>query len=189
MRRKTVNPLRDVPGDSSADLVGASSGDPIDALELPCDRPVRDQPRPDQVAAEAERALSALKEQYDGLVANDIAKLRALWQEADQNPDKAEDALTQIFALCHDIKGQAATFGYPLLTDVAALLCGFLRFDGGPTPPKHDEATLSVVAAHIEALDVLLTNKVREQSEGQGVIAALQALIARVRRQSDAHYP
>lgn len=74
--------------------------------------------------ARAEAALAALGGDYLTWAANDIDRLRAAVAalrraEAEQRPDAAR----LVFAIAHDIKGQAATFGYPLLSRCGAALC------------------------------------------------------------------
>ncbi len=161
----------------------------IDALgEPPVGPQERKPPSPtaEQKAANAEKALETLKQQYDELAANDISRIRdslsqARAQDSAENGDTATH-VARIFAVGHDIKGQAATFGYPLLTEVAKLLCEFLRpFQEGDAFP----ATLwPVVEAHAQAMEVVLTHKIHDGPQAQELLDALAALIKRTTNQS-----
>lgn len=72
----------------------------------------------------AEAALAALGGDYPNWARADVHKLRvavaALRRAGDDDRGRAAAA---VFALAHDVKGQAATFGYPLLSRLAMALC------------------------------------------------------------------
>lgn len=79
-----------------------------------------------ELLAKAEAAVEALKEGYrEHLIAagQRLAELRSAYAAG---PDRLETA-RDLDACCHDLKGQAATFGYELVTEVADLLCDVLR--------------------------------------------------------------
>lgn len=68
--------------------------------------------------ARAEAALAALADSYRAWSAADCARLL----EAHQTGDRS-----RVFTIAHDIKGQAATFGFPEITRRAAELCRALE--------------------------------------------------------------
>lgn len=88
------------------------------------------------VIARAEAALAALRDDYLGWVEADLGRLcRVLDRIRGDDDQGGEDcdraAMEEMFAVAHDIKGQAATFGYPLLTELASGFCHLLRDVGG----------------------------------------------------------
>lgn len=73
--------------------------------------------------ARAEAALAALADDYLAWAAGDLVKLRAaLWAH---RPDR-------LFAVAHDIKGQAGTFGFSLITELADRLCRAVKATAAP---------------------------------------------------------
>jgi HPt (histidine-containing phosphotransfer) domain-containing protein len=71
--------------------------------------------------ARAEAALAGLQETYRQWVRADMARLEQAWLDGDR---------AQMFTVAHDMKGQAATFGYPRVTQLAGELCRLLKGDG-----------------------------------------------------------
>lgn len=95
-----------------------------------------DEPFLDPAAlARAEAALDNLAADY----------LR--WLDADLN--RAQDCLAapgddqRLFAILHDIKGQAATFGYPLVSAIAHRLCRDIQ--GGKGASRRLEHGLALI--------------------------------------------
>lgn len=105
-----------------------------------------DLPDPDALAR-AEAALSRLSDDYLSWAEADCAMLRTCVTEIHAHPSEATDGLWRMFRVAHDMKGQAATFGYPLVTEIALRLCR--RIEATPEP---DPAALAVIARHVDAL-------------------------------------
>lgn len=106
-----------------------------------------------RAVASAQSAVGGLAEQYIGWVSADLARLEAAQALIRGADDGA--AMRSAFEIAHVIKGQGGTFGYPLVTEVAGLLCRYLeraqsegRFDPG------------VAAAHLEALTGLVEGRI-----------------------------
>lgn len=81
--------------------------------------------------ARAEAALAALADNYLAWAEADVARLRAALDPF--QPDL-------LFAIAHDVKGQAGTFGFPLITELANRLCRLLESQ----PVDQDGAALLV---------------------------------------------
>lgn len=87
-------------------------GDLLPDLNLPGLDPV--------ALARAEAALAALSDNYLAWADADLARLRAALDPF--RPD-------MLFTIAHDMKGQAGTFGFPLVTELANSLCRLLEGD------------------------------------------------------------
>ena len=74
-------------------------------------------------------ALADLTESYIVQVKKDIQTMYDLLRQAETAAPQKKNALIQegFFTKMHDLKGQGATFGYPLLTDIGRVVCDFLR--------------------------------------------------------------
>jgi len=99
-------------------------------------------------------AAAAIDEQaidFIGRVRSDIEEVRCALDIASGNDGRREAAIDRVFALVHNMKGQGTTFGYPLVSQIGALVCSMLQ-RGQPV----DDARLRVVKAHIDALDLVI---------------------------------
>jgi hypothetical protein len=105
----------------------------------------------------AEAALLAMTDDYLCWVAQDIDLLQGEATRAEAG-DAVEHAaaLQAIHGIAHDIKGQGGTFGFILVTWIAASLCRYLesRAEDGRADP-------AILGAHIDALRVVVRNGIR----------------------------
>ena len=106
----------------------------------------------------AEQAIDNLKSEFTGWVIHDVSRL----VEAGQAYVKQSNAetLADLYRAAHDLKGQAATFDFPLISRVASSLC-MLTDDtsyGLPLPPK-------LIDAHIDAIKVIVRDNLKDPSD------------------------
>lgn len=121
---------------------------------------------------ELERRLAAADKNIAGAAAEftewagaDVAEAMAALERLAGGGD-GEEATTIIFRVAHDLKGQGTTFGYPLATQIAGLLCDFIR--SAASSPSAD--LVSVIRAHLAALNLVLKQNIK----GDGDAAAQQ---------------
>ena len=79
---------------------------------------------------------------------------------------EVEESKNLIFRVAHDMKGQGTTFGFPLATRIAGLLCDFLRSTEIPLSAD----MVSVIRAHLATLNLILKQNIK----GDGDTAAQQ---------------
>jgi HPt (histidine-containing phosphotransfer) domain-containing protein len=92
---------------------------------------------PDPVAR-AEQALFELSGDFARWMESECARLDAARREVAAGfTEKTRD---ELFRAAHDIKGEAATFGFPLVEPVAASLCRLIEHS--PTPARIPRALL-----------------------------------------------
>lgn len=121
--------------------------------------------------ARAEAALAALGGDYLTWAANDIDRLRAAVAALRRaGAEQRAEAARLVFAIAHDVKGQAATFGYPLLSRFGAALCR-LTANGEAACATRAEA---LVAAMGLVLHGHMTDECGEG--GRALVARLQGL-------------
>ena len=131
----------------------------------------------------AEQAIDDLKGEFTGWVINDVNRL----VEAQQAYAKQSnvETLGDLYRAAHDLKGQAATFDFPLVSRVASSLCKLTddTSDGLLLP-------LTLIAAHIDAIKVIVRDNLKDPSDQTAteVAAELESsqaeLIAPMRRKS-----
>ncbi|TBW34618.1 Hpt domain-containing protein [Siculibacillus lacustris] len=158
---KRVTPVVD---DTEADMTDAGLG--IDEttvfIQPPNDLRKKTRPSarkagdPDPVAA-AEAALQRMAESFDGWMTEETQRLAALWTQADASGFDPE-LRSDFYRAAHDIKGQAATLGYPIAGRIAASLCRLL--DG--TAPERMPREL--VRQHVQSVRAIISENAREDS-------------------------
>ena len=106
----------------------------------------------------AEKAMETLKVEFSDWIAKDISRLGEVYSAfvANMNAVRAGD----LFRASHDLKGQAATFEYPLIARVASSLSKLIDEMGSP-----DKIPLTLVQAHVEAIHVIHRDKIKDISD------------------------
>ncbi|HEY0302111.1 MAG TPA: Hpt domain-containing protein [Rhizomicrobium sp.] len=106
----------------------------------------------------AEAAMETLKVEFNDWLADDVARLSECRDRFAAAPSQAlrED----LFRAAHDLKGQADTFGYPMIARIAASLTKLL--DGLPLAA---DMPLGLVDAHAAAIRVVFRDKIKTPSD------------------------
>jgi chemotaxis protein histidine kinase CheA len=123
----------------------------------------------DQIVAKAEAALIELKDDYEVWIRGDLKTLREAVASLRQKNDPA--TLERIKIMGHEIKGQGATYGYPLLTTVGHLLYTFIEMDANVAAQN-----LDLIDAHVDFMALILAEKIDDEGglQAQGILAGLQ---------------
>lgn len=134
-------------------------------------------PSMDDMAADAEAALDEIKDNYASMVQADLRKINEAISRAMETPASAADVLQEISGISHDIKGQAASLGYPLLTEIAQSLCHFISASELSASLK-----LDVVSAHARAMGTVMSHTISGDGgeNGKRLLDALKAAVAQV---------
>jgi chemotaxis protein histidine kinase CheA len=128
----------------------------------------------DDPVERAEQALSELAEEFSGWMQAEVERLdRARYGIKTHGFNKA--SLEALFHAAHDIKGQAATFGYPQVAPAADSLCRLIEHT-----PEKDRIPVTLVDQHVDAVRAILREHARANS---GAVA--EALSRRLREVTD----
>lgn len=113
----------------------------------------------DDAVARAEMALADLSGEFGGWMDDECAKL-----------DKARQACSTLgftpanksalFLAAHDIRGQAATLGYPALAGTAKSLCRLIEFTPNPT-----RIPIKLVEQHVDAVRAIYREYARSDAK------------------------
>lgn len=103
----------------------------------------------DRQIAAAEESLAKLRQEFPAWMASELADLETVWLHYQTG---AEDGPKLLFRKVHDMRGQAATFGFPLAGRSADLLCKLM--DALEKVPD------SVIEAHLQAIRVIIREHV-----------------------------
>lgn len=109
----------------------------------------------DPVAA-AEAAMSQLGTRFDLWLGEQVGHLSTAWQ-ATVTEGIAPNTLDELYRASHDLRGEASTFGYPLIGEVCGSLCHLLDAspDGRFLPP-------ALIAQHVQAVRAMVAEKAKD---------------------------
>jgi hypothetical protein len=121
-----------------------------------------------EALARAEAALAGLSQRYLDWATNDATRLRACIQDTLEGNIPLATGLPRLFTIAHDMKGQAATFGYPLVSELGNRLCRLIEAN-----PPSDPSVLPQIARLAQAM----TRVIAERLEGDGGEAGRRLLV------------
>ena len=113
----------------------------------------------DDPVARAEKALQGLSSAFEGWMTTECDRLAAAHAAILKDGFSAL-ARDELFRAAHDIKGDAATFGYPTAAAAAESLCRIIEH-----APDLAQVPADLIAHHINAIQAI----VREQSNIQRI--------------------
>ena len=119
----------------------------------------------------AESAVEELKSEFADWAAEDVRRLVAAREAFAKTPNHKNRAA--LLRAAHDMKGQAATFNYPLIARVSGSLSKLIHDLGDRELP------LGLVDAHVSAVHVIYRDKVMDFSN-KVALALIEELEARV---------
>lgn len=127
--------------------------------------------------AAAEAAVEALSENFAVWIQEDLERMTTEFEQASAAPDANEENIAEIFSICHNIKGQAGSFGYTLLTRVASSMCEHVRDAGNVSG-----ASLKVIQGHLMTMKFIVDGEVEGDGGevGEKLFAKLQDLAQQV---------
>jgi HPt (histidine-containing phosphotransfer) domain-containing protein len=113
----------------------------------------------DDPVARAEEALALLACEFDAWMEAEMVRLDGARQDV---REQGFNAKTQeaLFHAAHDIKGQAATFGFPAVADVADSLCRLIEHT-----PDTNRIPHSLIDQHVDAVRAIARENSHSTSE------------------------
>ncbi len=131
----------------------------------------------------AEAAVAALKEQYPLWAEGHIADLAASAEKARNDPGARAAHFAAIADVAHDVKGEGATYDYPLMTELGHLLHGHAAAVAArleADPGACDDAALETVDLLIAAMRRVIGERLENDggAEGEALMAPIRARFA-----------
>jgi chemotaxis protein histidine kinase CheA len=109
----------------------------------------------DDPVARAEEALAGLSGEFKNWMAIECERLAAAHAALLKN-GYTDDTCKELFRAAHDIKGDAATFGYPSAGAAADSLCRIIEH-----APDLDEVPSDLIAHHINAIQAIVRERTK----------------------------
>jgi len=113
----------------------------------------------DDPVARAEAALAQLSSEFSGWMDADWVRLDQARCRAHQSGMKGYP-VEALFRAAHDIKGQAATLGFPQVSTVAESLCRLIERVRDP-----ERLPRELIDKHVDAVRAILREQVRPRAE------------------------
>jgi chemotaxis protein histidine kinase CheA len=117
------------------------------------------EPGDDDPVARAEKALETLSSEFSGWMDSECERLE-LARRAVRKSGLAGKMRDDLFHAAHDIKGEAATFGFPYAGDAAHSLCRLLEHT-----PELDRVPLDLIDQHVDAIRAIIREKARADAD------------------------
>lgn len=112
----------------------------------------------DDPVARADKAMARLSVEFPKWMAAECDRLAAAAKAAMDRDPAGVETMSELFRAAHDIKGDAATFGYPAAGAIADSLCRIVEH-----APVIDAIAARLIGYHVEAIQAI----VREQPRGE----------------------
>ncbi|MBX7249328.1 MAG: Hpt domain-containing protein [Caulobacteraceae bacterium] len=116
--------------------------------------------------AKAEAALANLSSQFEEWLADEMRKLDGARAEIQAHGYTVATAET-LYLRAHDMKGLGGTYGYPLITRVAASLCKLTDEEA-----VRMKAPLFLIDAHIDAIKAIIRDQIKDEAHPVGTALA-----------------
>jgi hypothetical protein len=114
--------------------------------------------------AKAEAALKNRSGNFTQWLNDEIAKLEAARQTVRAEGITAEN-MESLYLRAHDLKGLGATYGFPLITRIAGLLCRLID-----DKSKRLQAPVGLIDAHIDAIKAAARDDIKTEDHPVGKI-------------------
>lgn len=137
----------------------------------------------DEMVTAGNSVVSTFAQDYSLVAEADILEIDGIAAAMRQAPLKADDFKQELMRVALNLKGQAATMGYPLVTEVATSLTDFLDDMKKASRRLADDpkTALPAVQFHVEALRILMAKNVtgRGGETEQALVEALKRIVAK----------
>lgn len=112
--------------------------------------------------AKAEAALKNLSGNFGQWLNDEITKLEAARQRV-RTEGATTETMESLYLRAHDLKGLGTTYGYQLITRIAASLCRLID-----DKDKRDKAPMAMVDAHIDAIKACVRDGIKDDKHPVG---------------------
>ncbi len=131
----------------------------------------------DEAIERAEAAMKALSTNFDEWLTTEIDRLEAARASA-RRAGFGDEALETLFLRAHDVKGVGTTYGFPLVTAIAAQLCRLLDNPHGRAAARE---TPALVDAHVDGVRAIVRSNLRAADDpiGLSLITELKSRVDR----------
>jgi chemotaxis protein histidine kinase CheA len=117
------------------------------------------EPTDDDPVARAERALETLSSEFSSWMDSECERLETARRQVKKH-GLAGKHRDDLFHAAHDIKGEAATFGFPYAGDAANSLCRLVEHT-----PDAARVPIDLISQHVDAIRAIIREKARDDAD------------------------
>jgi HPt (histidine-containing phosphotransfer) domain-containing protein len=128
----------------------------------------------DDAVARAEAALASLSGEFRSWMQVECERLAAAYAAIERN-GLSRETIDELFRAAHDIKGGAATFGYPVAADTARSLCRIIEH-----APDLAKVPDGLIGHHVDAIIAFVRENAAMRKPGMA-----EELSVKLRRLAD----
>lgn len=123
--------------------------------------------------AKAEAALKGLSGNFAQWLNDEVTKLEGARQTV-RTEGATHENMESLYLRAHDLKGLGTTYGFPLITRIAGLLCRLID-----DKQKRLSAPMALVDAHIDAIKAAVRDDIKGEDHpvGQALVRELEKRI------------
>lgn len=124
----------------------------------------------------ADDAIANLGVEFVKRLPEELAAIEAAFQALEDDP-KDNQRNKKLFGIVHDLKGQAGTFDYTLITVIGNDLCRFLE-----RPIEMSAPRLKVIGFHVEAMKMVAKKNITGDGgdHGRKMVDTLHSMVQQV---------
>ncbi len=129
---------------------------------------------PSELIAKADESVRKLGDEFEAIFDESVKELVSAMAEVRESGMTRERGLIRMRKLLHDLRGQAGTFGYPLVSHVGDSACKFIDLTEDVTATE-----VEVLGMHIDALKAINQAKIKGDGGpvGQELMSGLRKVI------------
>jgi len=127
---------------------------------------------PEKAFKDAEKIVEKMSSDYVDKLGTDIETMKGLANAYRDDP--SQDNLDKLFRLIHNMRGQGATFGFPLITEIGRNFCRYVR-----ERPPEKTVKPALIVQHVRALQVVYDQSIKGSGDeiAQEVVKALNEVV------------
>jgi hypothetical protein len=131
---------------------------------------------PKALVAKADQSIKKLGGEFEEIFAENVGHLTNAMSDIRAGGDARLEGVKVMRSTLHDLRGQAGTFGYPLVSQVGDSACKFIDLSEGI-----NETEVSVLSMHIDALKAISAAKMKGDGGpiGHELMNGLKQVIAK----------
>lgn len=111
---------------------------------------------PKALLAKADQSVKKLGGEFEAIFAENVGELTKAMTDIRAGGDARVGVVKLMRSTLHDLRGQAGTFGYPLVSQVGDSACKFIDLSADIT-----DTEVSVLSMHIDALKAISAAKMK----------------------------
>jgi len=139
------------------------------------------------IQSRAQTTLDDMQNSFLDHLCRELALMdEAMQQARSQGPSECLASLRKIYEISHNLRGQGATFDYPLITAICGTLCDFIE-----QTEHFSEAHLEAIEIQLSAIRAVMAGRIEGDggAVGRELLSSIGELVMKARKRQAAKTP